>query len=115
MVALLLVAKPLIAFNMYKRVLNAKDQSSHFLLLRLIKKRKEGDYAEDMIAEVCSVQQNISAPVFKSLLRYASFIALFFVSNFRLPIRNIQFYLRNTLFKIVPATQYSLLVGKLSI
>ena len=113
--AVLLVAKPLVAFNMYKKVLNTDNQSNRFLLSKLIRKRKEGEYTEDVVAEMSSMQQKIAAPVFKLLLRYASFIALFLGFGFWDSIRKITFHLKNTFFKIVPADQYFLLFGKLSI
>ena len=113
--ALLLVAKPLVAFNMYKRVLNTDNQQNRFLLAKLIRKRKEGEYTEDVVAEINSVQQKIAAPVFKLLLRYASFIALFLGFGFWSSLKNICWNLRSTFFKIVPDNQYFLLVGKLSI
>lgn len=113
--AFLLVAKPFVAFNMYKRVLNSGSQTSHFLLLRLIKKRKEGEYIEDAVAEINFIQQKISAPIVRLLLRYASFIAYILGANFQSFIQNSRINLINTYFKIVPASQYSLFVGKLSI
>lgn len=112
---LLLVAKPLVAFNMYKRVLNTNNESNRFLLSKLIRKRKEGEYAEDVVAEMSSDQQKISAPVLKLLLRYASFIALFLGIGFRSSLRNIQYHLKSTVFQVVPDNPYFLLVGKLSI
>lgn len=112
---LLLFAKPLVAFNMYKKVLNTDNQSNRFLLSKLIRKRKEGEYTEDVVAEICSVQQKLSAPVVKLLLRYASFIALFLGIGFRSSLQNIQHHLKSTLFKVVPDNPYFLLVGKLSI
>ncbi len=113
--AVLLVAKPLVAFNMYKRVLNTDNQSNRFLLSKLIRKRKEGEYTEDVVAEMSSVQQKITAPIFKLLLRYASFIALFLGFRFWASVRKTSFGLKNTFFKLVPADRHFLLVGKLSI
>lgn len=113
--AILLVAKPLLAFNMYNRVSSNPTKSNQFLLLRLVKKRKEGDYFEDMIAEVMTAGQNISLPVYKLLLRYASFIALFFASKLEGFIVDFRHQLKNTFFKITPASQYFLVIGKLSI
>jgi len=112
---LLLLAKPLVAFNMYKRVLNTNNQSNRFLLSKLIRKRKEGEYTEDVVAEMSSVQQKLSAPIFKLLLCYASFIALFLGIGFRSSLRNIQHHLKSTFFQVVPDNPYFLLVGKLSI
>lgn len=113
--AVLLVTKPLVAFNMYKRVLNTDNQQNRFLLAKLIRKRKEGEYTEDVVAEMSSVQQKFAAPVFKLLLRYASFIALFLGFSFPSFLRSLQDHLKSTFFKVVPASQYFLLVGKLSI
>ncbi len=111
----LLLAKPLVAFNMYKRVSNTTNQASHFLLLRLIKKRKEGEYTEDAVAEITSVEQKIAAPVFKLLLRYASFIALFLGIGFLSFLRKVEYHLKSTFFQVVPDNHFFLLVGKLSI
>ena len=115
MLALLLLAKPFVAFNMYKRVLNTDNESSHFLLSKLIRKRKEGEYTEDVVAVISSVQQKVSDPVFKLLLQYASFIALFLGLGFLSSLRNSRYHLKSTFFEIVPNNQYFLLVGKLSI
>ncbi|MEX8549077.1 MAG: hypothetical protein V5804_15875 [Mucilaginibacter sp.] len=100
---------------MYKRVLNTENQPNRFLLSRLIRKRKEGEYTEDVVAEISSVEQKFAAPVFKLLLRYASFIALFLGFGFWASVRKTTFGLKNTFFKIVPADWHFLLVGKLSI
>lgn len=113
--AILLVAKPLVAFNMYKRVLNSDTKSNQFLLLRLVKKRKEGEYFEDIIAEVVTAGQNISLPVYKLLLRYASFIAIFLDFKTDDLLADFKHQLKNTFFKIAPASQYFLIIGRLSI
>ncbi|MVN21373.1 hypothetical protein [Mucilaginibacter arboris] len=100
---------------MYKRVLNTDQQSNRFLLSKLIRKRKEGEYTEDVVAEMSAAQQKVAAPVFKLLLHYASFIALFLGLGFRSSLKNIQHHLKSTFFQIVPQNHYFLLVGKLSI